>query len=237
MATPTCSICDHPQRPQIEAALHAGTPRRQIGVQFGVGTSTLGRHLQHVPGLQAAPQIPQPDAPAADPTRPTVAQCAALLEQLTTRLAAGQGELETAAQALPQAQQAVRLARWKEDPVRRHQAAETLQRAQQQVEEFTASITVLGEARQQAAWELAQAQARRQQQEQQHWLTVVLPQLEDPFDIYCCRLMARLSRVPPTTPAATLQRLGPMGASQLRVATCQRLRQQYPFHEEDPVHA
>jgi hypothetical protein len=208
MATPTCSICDHPQRPQIEAALHAGTPRRQIGVQFGVGTSTLGRHLQHVPGLQAAPQIPQPDAPAADPTRPTVAQCAALLEQLTTRLA-----------------------RWKEDPVRRHQAAETLQRAQQQVEEFTASITVLGEARQQAAWELAQAQARRQQQEQQHWLTVVLPQLEDPFDIYCCRLMARLSRVPPTTPAATLQRLGPLGTSQLRVATCQRLRERYPFVE------
>ena len=41
---PKCTICDHPQRGEIEAALVAGRSLRNVAQQFGVSHDALHRH-------------------------------------------------------------------------------------------------------------------------------------------------------------------------------------------------
>ncbi len=45
----TCTICTHPERANIEAALTAGTSYRNIAKQFDVGFSSINRHAaEHI---------------------------------------------------------------------------------------------------------------------------------------------------------------------------------------------
>jgi hypothetical protein len=44
----SCTVCRHPERASIEAALVHHTPFRKIGTQFGVGYSAVVRHQKHV---------------------------------------------------------------------------------------------------------------------------------------------------------------------------------------------
>ena len=45
-----CTICIHPQRPEIDAALVAGDPNRRIAARIGATEQALRRHkAQHVP--------------------------------------------------------------------------------------------------------------------------------------------------------------------------------------------
>ena len=45
----TCTICAHPERPAIDAALVAGTPLRDIAGQKSLSRSALHRHREHLP--------------------------------------------------------------------------------------------------------------------------------------------------------------------------------------------
>jgi len=48
----TCTVCTHPDRPRIDAALLAGTAYRTIAKQFEVSAAALQRHKQdHIPTL------------------------------------------------------------------------------------------------------------------------------------------------------------------------------------------
>ena len=50
----TCTICVHPDRPAIDAALIAGTPLRNIAEHNGVSATALHRHKEeHVPATLA----------------------------------------------------------------------------------------------------------------------------------------------------------------------------------------
>ena len=59
----TCKICQHPERPDIEADLGAGTPYRDIVRQHNVSKDALSRHRAHhmsrhtATGLKAARNI------------------------------------------------------------------------------------------------------------------------------------------------------------------------------------
>lgn len=45
-----CTVCTHPQRPAIDAALVAGTPFRNIAERFAVSVGALDRHKRgHLP--------------------------------------------------------------------------------------------------------------------------------------------------------------------------------------------
>lgn len=44
-----CTVCHHPEREQIEAAIVAGTSKRDIALQFGVGHMAVQRHMaEHI---------------------------------------------------------------------------------------------------------------------------------------------------------------------------------------------
>ena len=47
MAGRKCSICNHPQSAEIDAAVIAGSSYRDISGQFGVASSALGRHVKN----------------------------------------------------------------------------------------------------------------------------------------------------------------------------------------------
>ncbi len=50
----TCSVCLHPDRPAIDAALVGGEPFRHIASQFGTSTTALQRHkADHLPAAVA----------------------------------------------------------------------------------------------------------------------------------------------------------------------------------------
>jgi len=49
-----CTICTHTHRPDIEAALVAGTSFRTIAEQYGTSTTTLHRHKPHIAEALAA---------------------------------------------------------------------------------------------------------------------------------------------------------------------------------------
>jgi hypothetical protein len=50
----TCSICTHPQRGEIDAALVEGEPYRKIAERWGVSSAALSRHLRtHLVALLA----------------------------------------------------------------------------------------------------------------------------------------------------------------------------------------
>ena len=46
--TRVCTICRHPDRDAIDAALIAGQPYRHIASQYGVGYKALERHKAHL---------------------------------------------------------------------------------------------------------------------------------------------------------------------------------------------
>ena len=46
-----CTVCKHPERPRIEAALRRGLPLREVARQFGLGKDPLARHRRHLPGV------------------------------------------------------------------------------------------------------------------------------------------------------------------------------------------
>ena len=49
-----CSICIHPEREAIDAALVAGVPNRRIAAQYGMGETSVRRHKDaHIPPLVA----------------------------------------------------------------------------------------------------------------------------------------------------------------------------------------
>lgn len=49
-----CSICTHPEREAIDAALVAGVPNRRIAAQYGMGETSVRRHKDaHIPPLVA----------------------------------------------------------------------------------------------------------------------------------------------------------------------------------------
>jgi hypothetical protein len=225
-----CTICDHRQRHEIEAALAAGASQQQVADRFGLGSrKPLRTHLTHFQvTLRPQPDAPTPEPP--DPARPTVAQLAQQIRALEAQRAACVQTVEQL--ELTQAALGTRLhvARLNERP-ERWALEDQVAQAQQDLDAAHAQGHELAQQIHTTQRDLTAGQARGTPREQEHWLTVVLPQLEEEFERYCCRLMARQSRVPPTTPAATLQRLGPLGTSQLRVATCQRLRERYPFVE------
>lgn len=73
-----CSICTHPQRREIDAAVAAGTPLRVIAREFATTHTALGRHRAHiVPGTPIVPSA----APSIAPSAPTAAET----EQTQTR--------------------------------------------------------------------------------------------------------------------------------------------------------
>jgi hypothetical protein len=45
----TCTICAHPKRGDIDAAMLAGTSLRDIAGQYGTSKSNLDRHRDHIP--------------------------------------------------------------------------------------------------------------------------------------------------------------------------------------------
>lgn len=61
-----CTVCSHPEREAIEAALLANTPLRTIAGQYGVSKSALLRHQEHLPSrlvkAQEAAEVAQADS-------------------------------------------------------------------------------------------------------------------------------------------------------------------------------
>ena len=52
----TCSICSHPQRPEIDRALLASEPERAIASRYGVSRAALQRHRAHIAAAVQAQQ-------------------------------------------------------------------------------------------------------------------------------------------------------------------------------------
>jgi hypothetical protein len=62
----TCTVCSHPDRPAIDAALLAGEPFRHIAARTGTSTGALQRHKEeHLPAVllhaKEAEQVAQAD--------------------------------------------------------------------------------------------------------------------------------------------------------------------------------
>lgn len=63
----TCTICGHPQRPEIDRALVEGLPFRHIASRFDTSTAALQRHkADHLPGHVAKAQEAKQVADADD---------------------------------------------------------------------------------------------------------------------------------------------------------------------------
>jgi hypothetical protein len=63
----TCTICTHPERPAIEAALVAGGAYRTIADRFSVSKTALMRHrAEHIPQAVAEAQEAREEAQALD---------------------------------------------------------------------------------------------------------------------------------------------------------------------------
>src|SRR5260221_13927806 len=95
----TCTVCIHPERAKIDAALIAGTPLRDMACQFAVGRMAVQRHAaEH---LLAEPVKAKQ---AEDVSRATdVLEMAATRDKLALALLARAeraGDLKTAVQAL-----------------------------------------------------------------------------------------------------------------------------------------
>ena len=62
MATPTCSICQHPELTAIDVALSTGGTLIPTSAHFGVSKSALGRHRANclAPKLKAAAKVLEP---------------------------------------------------------------------------------------------------------------------------------------------------------------------------------
>jgi hypothetical protein len=88
MARP-CSICNHPKREEIDAALVAGTPLRDIARQFKTGKDALARHKAHVANIAPMPMPESASEPAAvKPPRLLLQKSTGRVYPLTEQLAA-----------------------------------------------------------------------------------------------------------------------------------------------------
>jgi hypothetical protein len=80
----TCSICTHPERAAIEAAIVAGTPIRDIALRQHVGVMAVQRHkAEHIPASIAQAQEAREEAQALDVVRQLKAINAATLSILS----------------------------------------------------------------------------------------------------------------------------------------------------------
>lgn len=63
-----CSICGHPEREAIDAALVAGIPLRTVAARYRVGKSALARHKEHIdrPATPTPATVRQRARPVAD---------------------------------------------------------------------------------------------------------------------------------------------------------------------------
>lgn len=61
----TCTICNHPERPEIDRALLSGEAYRTIAKRYGASPSAVLRHREHLPTqlvkAQAAEEVAQAD--------------------------------------------------------------------------------------------------------------------------------------------------------------------------------
>lgn len=63
----TCTICTHPQRTQIEAAITAGTSYRNIAKHFTIGFSSVNRHAsEHIQEIIKQTQVAKEEAHGLD---------------------------------------------------------------------------------------------------------------------------------------------------------------------------
>jgi hypothetical protein len=56
MARAVCTICTHPKKTEIDAALVAGAMLKTIAEEFGVNRQSVGRHAKHVIELIGKPK-------------------------------------------------------------------------------------------------------------------------------------------------------------------------------------
>jgi len=73
MAGPTCTICIHPNRAEIETAIASGTSMRSIALQFGTSHMSISRHASnHISGLIQQSQVAKDEARGLDVVRQLV---------------------------------------------------------------------------------------------------------------------------------------------------------------------
>lgn len=61
-----CTICAHPNRAEVEAAVRRGAPLRLIARQHGISARSLGRHREKHPELPVVPRAPPSRSPILD---------------------------------------------------------------------------------------------------------------------------------------------------------------------------
>jgi len=84
----TCSVCGHPDRPAIDAALVGGESLRNIAQQFGTSATALHRHrAEHLPAALVAAQ----DAVEASQADSLLAQLRGLLGRADDQYAVARG--------------------------------------------------------------------------------------------------------------------------------------------------
>jgi hypothetical protein len=104
----TCTICSHPKRAAIEAALVAGTPYRDIALQHRVGVLSVQRHASdHVKQQIAQAQEARDEAQALDVVRQLKAINGASIAILAA--ARRTGKHETALRAIDRIQRQLEL--------------------------------------------------------------------------------------------------------------------------------
>ncbi len=92
--TRTCTICTHAQRAEIEAALVAGTPYRDIARRYGMSKDAVMRHASdHVAKQIAQAQEAREEAQALDVVRQLRAINAAAIAILAAARRTGEHEI------------------------------------------------------------------------------------------------------------------------------------------------
>jgi len=83
MPKAVCTICTHPKRPEIDAALVGRAPLKEIVATFSISRHALGRHRNHVIELHGLPKEPTKGTDAAS----IIAQVLELEDELRLLLA------------------------------------------------------------------------------------------------------------------------------------------------------
>ena len=105
---PTCTVCRHPERAVVEAALLRGEPLRDIAGQFSIGKSAVARHkADHLPAAMVKAHAAAAVADADDLLR----QAGALRSKAISLLmkAEAAGDLRTALAGVREARGCVEL--------------------------------------------------------------------------------------------------------------------------------
>ena len=108
----TCSICNHPQRSEIDKALVTrSASMRDIAGQYGVSRSALSRHkANHLPRLVQAAEAAE-EAQAVTSGAALIDELDRLLERALAILEAaeGSGQLRVALQAIREARETIKI--------------------------------------------------------------------------------------------------------------------------------